>query len=990
MPIQAPQWTEFLVCPVCTKEFNEDPRPPVSLGCGHTICRLCLSKLSKQQCPYDQTEVKTLIKDLPVNYSLLQLLIQGYNCPSVVEIQDEDVKLNQDNFDYARTCIEDLALYLLPLTALVINPANGSGKNGMINSNIGNSGNGTLTKPMQRKMVTLVSCQLVEEEGRCRAMRSARSLGERAVKELILLHQNPQHLSANLWASVRNRGCQFLGPAMQEEVLKLILLALEDGNSLSRKVLVLFVVQRLEPKFSQASKTSIGHVVQLLYRASCFKVTKREGDSSLLQLHEKFRTYTALRKEHDAQIVQIAMEAGLHISPEQWSALLYGDDEHKSHMQSIIDKLQTPASFGSSIQELIIALQRTQDPADLQRLRVHLERLATIDPSSEGPPPSWEELKDVMSSLKVVVEGLVDFVQNHSGKLKGSMESQQTPNSKYKTSMCRDIQQRNSCPRGPQCSFAHSPDELERFRKKRNASHQLIAIGLNRSGSSISPETVNSPNSLENSINSSRDSPDEIVRNGSLHSGSDLMQGTYYRSNGGGYVGSTTPVVNGTHVQNGAHVANGSQMTNGTNMANGSPMMNGHQVVNGNQISNGSHLANGTNGSRVTNGTHIANGGPLKNGAHMVSPAGISNGYQRINYQRPPVIQTDGSMNAVPVTYLQSPVPQVPARSIYVSNGEQRLDLYPYPHNQATYIQPGVPFFQNDTPLLQLSRTYQPYMQPQFIPYCATVADRGTKEKDRDETELERNLEFKKSCVSRSILSDSMCDELKLDSGLTSRTSSSLFSGKGDSIWRDANEKARGPGSGSGLDTSSEYSSETFSPLSTDSSGSPQPSQTYANPWKKFEANHPALNDSHEFSPQPSMRKQNSFSSSRIWSQSSDDDTPLSYLTQNMKLQQYNTDWDRRHQSPIYKGLMLHEDEDKGLTLNHSADTQSSFEEASSEDLYSGRYEWSNRVNAPPGLQPQQKHQPQPQQAPIGTKSSGASGKARPYWDFSRQGGLWP
>ena len=35
------------------------------------------------------------------------------------------------------------------------------------------------------------------------------------------------------------------------------------------------------------------------------------------------------------------MEAGLHISPEQWSALLYGDDEHKSHMQSIIDKVFT-------------------------------------------------------------------------------------------------------------------------------------------------------------------------------------------------------------------------------------------------------------------------------------------------------------------------------------------------------------------------------------------------------------------------------------------------------------------------------------------------------------------------------------------------------------------------------------------------------------------------------------------------------------------------
>ena len=60
--------------------------------------------------------------------------------------------------------------------------------------------------------------------------------------------------------------------AMQEEVLKLILLALEDGSALSRKVLVLFVVQRLEAQYPQASKTAIGHVVQLLYRASCFKV----------------------------------------------------------------------------------------------------------------------------------------------------------------------------------------------------------------------------------------------------------------------------------------------------------------------------------------------------------------------------------------------------------------------------------------------------------------------------------------------------------------------------------------------------------------------------------------------------------------------------------------------------------------------------------------------------------------------------------------------
>lgn len=69
-----------------------------------------------------------------------------------------------------------------------------------------------------------------------------------------------------------------------------------------------------------------------------------------MQLKEEFRTYEALRREHDAQIVQIATEAGLRIAPDQWSSLLYGDTAHKSHMQSIIDKLQTPQSFGQSVQ----------------------------------------------------------------------------------------------------------------------------------------------------------------------------------------------------------------------------------------------------------------------------------------------------------------------------------------------------------------------------------------------------------------------------------------------------------------------------------------------------------------------------------------------------------------------------------------------------------------------------------------------------------------
>ncbi|XP_028665052.1 roquin-2 isoform X3 [Erpetoichthys calabaricus] len=441
MPVQAAQWTEFLSCPICYNEFDENVHKPISLGCSHTVCKTCLNKLHRKACPFDQTVINTDIDILPVNFALLQLV--GAQVPDQQTVNLSNVAESK-HYEVSKKCIEELALYLKPI----------SGGKGIASLN-----QSALSRPMQRKLVTLVNCQMVEEEGRVRAMRAARSLGERTVTELILQHQNPQQLSANLWAAVRARGCQFLGPAMQEDALKLVLLALEDGSALSRKVLVLFVVQKLEARFPQASKTSIGHVVQLLYRASCFKVTKRDEDSSLMQLKEEFRTYEALRREHDAQIVHIAMEAGLRISPEQWSSLLYGDLAHKSHMQSIIDKLQSPESFAKSVQELTIVLQRTGDPANLNRLRPHLELLANIDHNPDAELPTWEQLENVMVAVKTVVHGLVDFIQNFSKKSHETPQPQ--PNSKYKTSMCRDLRQQGGCPRGGNCTFAHSQEELE-------------------------------------------------------------------------------------------------------------------------------------------------------------------------------------------------------------------------------------------------------------------------------------------------------------------------------------------------------------------------------------------------------------------------------------------------------------------------------------------------------------------------------------------------
>ncbi|XP_076803863.1 uncharacterized protein LOC143447551 [Clavelina lepadiformis] len=470
---QPPQWNDFLVCSLCKKDFNRRDRCPISLGCGHTVCKACLKKMKQACCQFDQIPITCNVNDLPINSALLQLLpgesqpnLSSSVCrhtPNTSNAARDSVNISQyvKNYEKAKSCIEHLALYLEP------------------------SKNGELSRPMQRKLVTLVNCQLFEDEGRKRAIRAGRALGERTATELILLHQNPATLSASLWAAVRARGCQFLGPAMQEEALKLIHLALEDGSELSRKVLVQIVVKNLKTQFTQASKTSIGHVVQLLYRASCFRVTKRDNDSSLMRLKDDFLIYEDLRKEHDMQVVQIAREAGLRIAPDQWSALLYGDQSHRSHMQSIIDRLQSGASFAQCISDLSLALQRSGDPGDVKSLISHFNLLSELD--AEDSISSWDAMEKCACSAKEVVDKLVDFSKNHNSLLWQCQESTQQT-SKYKTSMCRDSKNKSVCPRGQSCTFAHSEGELQFYRNRRKKGGALMFFNEDFSEENSTPK----------------------------------------------------------------------------------------------------------------------------------------------------------------------------------------------------------------------------------------------------------------------------------------------------------------------------------------------------------------------------------------------------------------------------------------------------------------------------------------------------------------------
>ena len=101
----------------------------------------------------------------------------------------------------------------------------------------------------------------------------------------------------------------------------------------------------------------------------------------------------------------------------------------------------------------------------------------------------WPLLNNSLHASEQVVAGLISFMGQHSNTRRGGNNNSSSNggiisnggerasssldvvsasvgvmghhNSRYKTSMCRDLSLHGSCPRGKNCSFAHSPVEME-------------------------------------------------------------------------------------------------------------------------------------------------------------------------------------------------------------------------------------------------------------------------------------------------------------------------------------------------------------------------------------------------------------------------------------------------------------------------------------------------------------------------------------------------
>lgn len=89
-------------------------------------------------------------------------------------------------------------------------------------------------------------------------------------------------------------------------------------------------------------------------------------------------------------------------------------------MQSIIDKLSTPASFTQAIQEFLIVLQRAGDSSKhLSYLKTEFEYLSQLDLANADQPnnvnensqdnANWSTVIQALQAVKTVLQSLIEF-----------------------------------------------------------------------------------------------------------------------------------------------------------------------------------------------------------------------------------------------------------------------------------------------------------------------------------------------------------------------------------------------------------------------------------------------------------------------------------------------------------------------------------------------------------------------------------------------------
>ena len=94
--------SKALFCPLCNNLLND---PVISLSCGHTFCRLCVttSTVSVILCPLDENKIMNTVANHAVKGQIDDLMI--YCCHGLYRVNsDEDIKIDKSG------CTDQIAL----------------------------------------------------------------------------------------------------------------------------------------------------------------------------------------------------------------------------------------------------------------------------------------------------------------------------------------------------------------------------------------------------------------------------------------------------------------------------------------------------------------------------------------------------------------------------------------------------------------------------------------------------------------------------------------------------------------------------------------------------------------------------------------------------------------------------------------------------------------------------------------------------------------
>lgn len=74
----------ILKCKICKLSFNTEYKKPTMIQCGHTFCKICISKAETNKCPICKTTVNmdVLIHNLIVD-EMIQALRESRNSGNV-------------------------------------------------------------------------------------------------------------------------------------------------------------------------------------------------------------------------------------------------------------------------------------------------------------------------------------------------------------------------------------------------------------------------------------------------------------------------------------------------------------------------------------------------------------------------------------------------------------------------------------------------------------------------------------------------------------------------------------------------------------------------------------------------------------------------------------------------------------------------------------------------------------------------------------------